>query len=43
MKAELINKETGEIFKETNQGNRPDYFLGDKNRPTLINDRMKLK
>lgn len=43
VEAELIDKETGKIFKDTNQGNRPDYFLGDKSRPTLINDRIEAK
>ncbi|HIE4303993.1 TPA: hemagglutinin repeat-containing protein [Proteus mirabilis] len=43
VEAELIDKESGKIFKDTNQGNRPDYFLGDKSRPTLINDRIEAK
>ncbi|HBB9784541.1 TPA: hemagglutinin repeat-containing protein, partial [Escherichia coli] len=43
VEAELIDKESGKIFKDTNQGNRSDYFLGDKSRPTLINDRIEAK
>ncbi|MEX0447440.1 hypothetical protein [Xenorhabdus sp. SGI246] len=43
VEAELLDKETGKIFKDTNQGNRPDYYLGDKSRPTLINDRIQAK
>ncbi|ELY4524753.1 hemagglutinin repeat-containing protein [Cronobacter turicensis] len=43
VEAELIDKESNKIFKDTNQGNRPDYFLGDKSRPTLINDRIVAK
>lgn len=43
VEAELIDKESGKIFKDTNQGNRSDYFLGDKSRPTLINDRIETK
>lgn len=43
VEAELIDKETGKVFKDTNQGSRPDYFLGDKSRPTLINDRIEAK
>lgn len=43
VEAELIDKELGKIFKDTNQGNRPDYLLGDKSRPTLINDRAEAK
>ncbi|EOC0074828.1 hemagglutinin repeat-containing protein [Cronobacter turicensis] len=43
VEAELIDNESSKIFKDTNQGNRPDYFLGDKSRPTLINDRIVAK
>lgn len=43
VEAELIDKESGKIFKDTNQENRSDYFLGDKSRPTLINDRIEAK
>ncbi|EOC0078884.1 VENN motif pre-toxin domain-containing protein [Cronobacter turicensis] len=43
VEAELIDKESNKIFKDTNQGNRHDYFLGDKSRPTLINDRIVAK
>lgn len=43
VEAELIDKESNKIFKDTNQGNRPDYFLGGKSRPTLINDRIVAK
>lgn len=41
--AELTDPITGKVFKDTNQGNRPDYFLGEKSRPTLINDRIEAK
>ncbi|MBS9430884.1 hypothetical protein EAE93_23645 [Photorhabdus akhurstii] len=41
--AELTDKETGKKFTDTNQGNRPDYYLGDKSRPTLINGRIQAK
>ncbi|ELY9421684.1 hypothetical protein SLY17_000602 [Cronobacter dublinensis] len=43
VEAELIDKESGKIFKDTNQENQSDYFLGDKGRPTLINDRIEAK
>ncbi|EOG5375801.1 hemagglutinin repeat-containing protein [Cronobacter turicensis] len=43
VEAELIDNESSKIFNDTNQGNRPDYFLGDKSRPTLINDRIVAK
>ncbi|MGV8001695.1 hypothetical protein QPK14_06015 [Photorhabdus temperata subsp. temperata] len=41
--AELTEKETGKKFTDTNQGNRPDYYLGDQSRPTLINGRIQAK
>ncbi|RAW81725.1 cytidine deaminase-like fold-containing protein [Photorhabdus laumondii] len=41
--AELTDKETGKKFTDTNQGNRPDYYLGDQSRPTLINDMVQVK
>lgn len=34
---------TGKTFKDTNQGSRPDYYLGDASRPTLINDVVQVK
>ncbi|EKJ5694348.1 hemagglutinin repeat-containing protein [Salmonella enterica] len=43
VEADLIDEESGKIFKDTNQGNRSDYFLGNKSRPTLINDRIEAK
>ena len=43
VEAELVDNVGGKIFKDTNQGNRPDYFLGDHSRPTLINDRIEAK
>lgn len=43
VEAELIDNETGKTFKDTNQGSRPDYFLRDKSRPTLIKDRIEAK
>lgn len=41
--AELTDPVTGKLFTDTNQGNRPDFFLGDASRPTLINDAVQVK
>lgn len=41
--AELTDPLTGKTLKDTNQGNRPDYYLGDASRPTLINDIVQAK
>jgi len=41
--AELTDPQTGIIFTDTNQGSRPDFFLGDTSRPTLINGRIVAK
>ncbi|RLM10083.1 hypothetical protein BIY27_14990 [Gibbsiella quercinecans] len=41
--AELTDSQTGTIFTDTNQGGRPDFFLGDASRPTLINGRIVAK
>ncbi|WP_313656155.1 hemagglutinin repeat-containing protein [Pantoea sp.] len=41
--AELTDPQTGIIFTDTNQGSRPDFFLGDASRPTLINGRIVAK
>ena len=41
--AELTDPITGKTFIDTNQGNRPDFYLGDASRPTLINDRIEAK
>jgi len=43
VEAELIDKESGKIFKDMNPGNRSDYFVRDESRPTLINGRMEAK
>ncbi|WP_173390350.1 VENN motif pre-toxin domain-containing protein, partial [Pectobacterium wasabiae] len=40
---ELTDPQTGKVFTDTNQGNRPDFFLGDASRPTLINDVVQAK
>uniref|UniRef100_UPI0036D321DD cytidine deaminase-like fold-containing protein n=1 Tax=Pantoea sp. sgz302252 TaxID=3341827 RepID=UPI0036D321DD len=41
--AELTDTITGKTFIDTNQGNRPDFYLGDASRPTLINGRIESK
>lgn len=41
--AELTDPKTGKVFTDTNQGNRPDFFLGDASKPTLINDVVQAK
>ncbi|EGV2902267.1 hypothetical protein JF527_005010 [Salmonella enterica] len=41
--AELTDSQTGAIFTDTNQGGRPDFFLGDASRPTLIHGRIVAK
>lgn len=41
--AELTDPKTGKVFTDTNQGNRPDFFLGDTSKPTLINDVVQAK
>ncbi|WP_312047213.1 hypothetical protein, partial [Erwinia sp.] len=41
--AELRDPVTGKTFIDTNQGNRPDFYLGDASRPTLTNDIVRAK
>ncbi|MEN4890618.1 VENN motif pre-toxin domain-containing protein [Erwinia billingiae] len=41
--AELTDPTTGKVFTDTNQGNRPDFFLGDASKPTLIDDVVQAK
>lgn len=41
--AELTDPQTRTVFADTNQGGRPDFFLGDASRPTLINGRIVAK
>ncbi|AWH87786.1 hypothetical protein HYN51_03945 [Limnobaculum parvum] len=41
--AELTDPVTGKVFTDTNQGNRPDFYLGDQSRPTLINNIIQAK
>lgn len=43
MSAELTDSQTGAVFNDTNQGARPDFYLGDASRPTLISGRIVVK
>lgn len=39
----MTDSQTGTAFTDMNQGSRPDFFLGDASRPTLINGRILAK